>query len=235
MRVGRAKETGELVTRALLSFSECVPLDSYLMQMPGGHSSRATQQRYRHFLAGRQCASSALAVAGYVGSWQLEKDVSGLPMWPPGWQGSISHTEGRAVAVVCPAKACLALGVDIERTLSFDCACELSADVAGAAELEILRRLGYQKSMTLLFSAKESIYKALYPKVRQFKEFSAARLVSHEEGCLTFELAESWSADWMQGRTLCVFYSFFDEYVLTMAWEGTCVVDRAQYAEEFVS
>lgn len=114
--------------------------------------------RTAEFLAGRKAASDALAKAGcrtartcYIG-----RDRFGAPAWPAGWIGSISHAQDTFTAIAARQSDYLAIGIDVEaaRGGHMDKAiariCTVDGDDTSVAP-------------TLIFSAKEAIYKACHP------------------------------------------------------------------------
>src|SRR5262245_34936623 len=132
---------------------------------------RAVPKRRRDFAAGRAAARSALAALG-VASVAVPVGVGGAPQWPMGIVGSIAHCPGCCVAAVAFASACASLGLDVERAVPLPS--ELVPMVCTPAE-----RVGLTQVPTvagcdaakLVFSAKESVYKALYPLTGAFLEF----------------------------------------------------------------
>ena len=68
----------------------------------------------------------------------------------------------------------------------------------------------------MIFSAKESIYKALYPMVQHFFDFKEAELVSSDVGSyrLLFRISEKISNQVGEGEVI-VDYAFCDGYVIT--------------------
>lgn len=116
-----------------------------------------TASRRRDFLLGRLAARRALEALGLPGAPILISD--GRPRFPAPVAGSISHSEGVGVAVVGFAEA---VGVDIELR-------RLSARAArGVCTADELAWAGdCSERATLLFSAKESAYKAL-PALAQY-------------------------------------------------------------------
>src|SRR5262249_58497649 len=89
---------------------------------------------------------------------------AGEPRWPDGVVGSITHCAGYRACAVAPARGMAAIGIDAEPCLTL--ADGLLAAVAGAAERAWLAELGAASPGMpwdrLLFSAKESGYKAWY-------------------------------------------------------------------------
>ena len=69
--------------------------------------------------------------------------------------------------------------MDVEQWLDDDAPARLGADLAGDGELDALvEQTGWPAArlLTVLFSAKESIYKCLFPEVRAYFGFEAAWL-----------------------------------------------------------
>lgn len=131
--------------------------------------SRTGKKRQTEHLAGRIAAVYALQTVG-------EKSVPGIgsnrePLWPTGFFGSISHCGHTALAIVSRAP----VGVDIEEVLTDSLAESLADQIAEGPELAYLRAtpLPFPLLLTLAFSAKESLYKALsarYPHLLNFHD-----------------------------------------------------------------
>ncbi|WP_019448442.1 4'-phosphopantetheinyl transferase superfamily protein [Cupriavidus sp. BIS7] len=176
----------------------------------------AAPGRQGQYRAGRHCARHALARAG-AGNDAPPMGSDGLPVWPKDWIGSISHTRGKAVALASATSHAVALGVDVECWQRPDRAAEIASSVARPQDIEAVSaraRLSMASSVTLLFSAKESLYKALYPTVRRFFDFDAARLAACGSDYIDLALACDWHARWPRGT----------EFRLTFATGSTWVV-----------
>lgn len=183
---------------------------------------RASPKRRREFLAGRLCASAALAQAGYAGPSWLAQGADALPVWPDGWSGSISHSASAALAAVCPDAAGFSVGVDVERIVLYDDVAGIASMVARPGELAVLSTLPATHAVILLLSAKESLYKALYPSLRTFRDFTAARLVEAGDGHLVLRLEEDWGTGWPAGRRVRVRHARRRDHVVT-AFQATRV------------
>lgn len=179
----------------------------------------AHPRRQRDYLLGRHCAASALVQAGYRGVAWLLAGEDRLPIWPAGWLGSISHAGRGAVAAVSRHESCELLGIDMERLIDGSLAGDISHLVAGRHELDMLSEFGMERGLTLLFSAKEALYKALYPKVRQFFDFSAAQVTALDDR-LVLRLTVPWSAwsAWPKGTLIPVRFAFREDHVFTAVY-----------------
>jgi 4'-phosphopantetheinyl transferase EntD len=114
--------------------------------------------RRREFALGRYCAHEALKHFG-AREEIITRGHRGAPVWPPGIAGSITHTRGYAAALVAPKK--FLVGVDAERVT------DISENVARHLFLAEERTwlAGFNDKArnivsTVIFSAKESYYKA---------------------------------------------------------------------------
>jgi 4'-phosphopantetheinyl transferase EntD len=97
----------------------------------------------------------------------------------------------------------------------------IAAMVAQEGELAILLNAFSgctpSQALTMLFSAKESLYKALYPDTQRFMDFSAARVQAFtpDSLCLTLALTEDWHPAWPTGSLLSVNYVMRGDRVYT--------------------
>jgi enterobactin synthetase component D len=147
----------------------------------------AVPKRKIQFLAGRYCAREAIEWLRPLSSASpLQRDADGCPIWPQGLVGSISHTDAFATAAVAPAGVACALGVDVEPTLSREAADDVARLVAAEEETRrVAEAAGVNRleSLTVIFSAKESLFKALYPLTRRhfdYLDFAVVRLDSQK-------------------------------------------------------
>ncbi|MDB5775665.1 MAG: hypothetical protein JWP38_1798 [Herbaspirillum sp.] len=181
---------------------------------------RASRKRKIDYAAGRACATAALRAAGCPGAAPPAMGEDRLPVWPAGWIGSISH--GGGVAVAAAARQGMVpglLGIDVEKLIEPTSIEGIAALVALDGELDMLTDLTPSQALTLLFSAKESLYKALYPAAQRFMDFSAARLAAVAgRARLTLRLTEDWHAEWRAGTELVVSYAISGERIYTVVW-----------------
>lgn len=134
--------------------------------------ARAVASRRQQFAAGRACAHRALADLAAARGPLLIGDRRS-PRWPEGVTGSISHTEGYAVAVVARLGATVtAAGDAVVRTVGIDAeqVGRVSEDLHGRLFLEPERQRLAQlppperaEQATAMFAAKEAFYKAQFP------------------------------------------------------------------------
>ena len=139
----------------------------------------ATQKRQREFLAGRWCAEEALQCLG-AGSIHVAMAEDRTPIWPDGVVGSITHTGDFAAAAVAWAADIAGVGIDSEEIIDPAAARDI-ADICMVDEamlFEPARGRSFCEFCTLVFSAKEAVFKCLFPLARKFLEFSDVRITS---------------------------------------------------------
>ncbi|HYX43772.1 MAG TPA: hypothetical protein VE760_01930 [Acidimicrobiales bacterium] len=115
----------------------------------------AGERRRREFLTGRACAHAALAALGRD-EGPVPVGPRREPVWPPGVVGSIAHAGDWAGAVVAPADALWALGFDLEALDP-----PLTPDVERLVAVARDPNDPYRSKVA--FSAKECVYKCLFP------------------------------------------------------------------------
>lgn len=129
----------------------------------------AAESKKREFLTARSCARRALRKLGLPPT-PILRGPNREPLWPPGVIGSITHCNGFRAAAVAKQSDLLAIGIDAE---IHD---ELPADVFEHVCLEPeIRWLATAPKGThwsrVLFSAKESVYKAWFPLTHRWLGF----------------------------------------------------------------
>lgn len=103
-------------------------------------------------------------------------------MWPDGVVGAISHTGDLAVAIVGWLSDYAGLGIDLEQ-LSPGLSARAARLVCTPAEMAWVGDAGGSSRGTMLFSAKEAVFKALFPIERIWLGFGDAELEWHPERC----------------------------------------------------
>lgn len=138
--------------------------------------ANAPTARRREFAAGRVCARLALQAIGIEG-FALLAGAHRQPLWPVGVSGSISHCGTCCAAVVCNDPEIIGLGLDIERIGPVtELPLEVTCTVGESAWLDAQPADARTELAWVLFSAKESLYKALFTQYQAFIEFGEVEL-----------------------------------------------------------
>ncbi|MGW8340309.1 4'-phosphopantetheinyl transferase family protein [Xanthomonas axonopodis] len=130
---------------------------------------RSVRKRQAEYFFGRLAARHALYQQGLVthpDTVQIATGDAREPVWPKAAAGSISHSHRLAISAVAPADRWRSIGIDLEHLASPDAQAALRATVVNASELALLKTLhdagdlALDALLTLVFSAKESLFKA---------------------------------------------------------------------------
>ncbi len=145
--------------------------------------TRAVEKRRRDFTAGRACARRALERLGWTG-FAVVAGPNREPLWPPGVVGAITHCRGYCAAAVARSADVRSVGIDAELREP------LPAGVADLVCTEPERRQAAELTgdhwATLVFSAKEAVYKAWYPLTRRWLDYRDAELtIDPDRGCFS--------------------------------------------------
>jgi 4'-phosphopantetheinyl transferase EntD len=134
--------------------------------------ANAVDKRRREFLAGRTYAREALAEFG-LSPFPILAGPSRAPRWPPGFVGSISHSNSVCAVIVARASEIWSIGLDVDGDGPLDT--ELTSLVCGSGDLrdqDQVQQLTGIDPAKLVFVAKEAFYKLYNPLTASFLEFS---------------------------------------------------------------
>jgi 4'-phosphopantetheinyl transferase EntD len=137
--------------------------------------ANAVAKRRDEFTTARYCARAALRRLG-VAPVPILPGERGAPRWPAGIVGSMTHCLGYRAAALARRRDVVTIGIDAEPHEA------LPDGVLGAISIEaeraMLARLALDAPRVhwdrLLFSAKESVYKAWYPLTGRWLDFAEA-------------------------------------------------------------
>jgi 4'-phosphopantetheinyl transferase EntD len=149
----------------------------------------AVERRRSEFVTARRCAREALGRLGHP-PVPIRSGARREPIWPAGVVGSITHCAGYRAAAVARDTDLAGLGIDAEPHDVLPDGVGERVTVAG--EPELLRRLEDADRAVhwgrLLFSAKESVYKAWYPLTGRWLGFEEAELTIDPAATFTARL-----------------------------------------------
>lgn len=160
-----------------------LPGELYPEERP--YVANAVPSRRREFTTVRVCARQAIAALG-LAAGPIAPGRRGAPRWPDGVVGSMTHCAGYRAAAVALARDIRSLGIDAEPHAP------LPAGILDAIALPAERQRlkvadpGWER---LLFSAKESVFKAWFPLTSLELSFEEADIDIHggdRDGAGTF-------------------------------------------------
>jgi enterobactin synthetase component D len=138
-------------------------------------------KRRLDYLAGRYCARKALTdLSGRFDDEPLAVGADGAPRWPRGVVGSITHSGAIASAIVAYESEASGCGIDVEALSRGHVVATAADSIVTRDERRCLaRRAGCDDNilLTIAFSAKESVFKCLYPRVGRRFDFLDATIV----------------------------------------------------------
>lgn len=145
-----------------------------------------TEPRRREFTTTRHCARTAMAALG-VPPAGIPSGPKGEPRWPAGLVGSMTHCDGYRAAALSRAADLHAMGIDAEPHRPLPPGVLDSISVP--SEREHLRSLEREFPEvhwgTVMFSAKETVYKVFNPLTGRWLGFRDARM-TFDPGAGTF-------------------------------------------------
>ncbi len=138
--------------------------------------AKAIDKRQREFATGRALAKRALARLGWP-DVELLNGEDRAPIWPAGASASISHCDTRAVIAAGRRDLVGTVGVDIEHRARLEPRLWKTVFLPEeVAFLEGLPEPSRGRVALVLFSAKEALYKAQYPRTATYMGFHELRV-----------------------------------------------------------
>lgn len=149
----------------------------------------ASLKRRAEFNCGRLYAHRAIQKLG-LDDCPVLAGEDRVPVWPSGLVGSISHSPGHCAAAVARASRICGIGIDVEQVDRFRS--DHARQLMSFREIDAnLRGLSHQRQLArtaVIFSAKESLYKCLYPLTQAPLEFHDVEVVLQGNSSI-FEVA----------------------------------------------
>lgn len=134
--------------------------------------ARSVERRRREVTIARTCARRALGEFGHA-EVAIPRGPQREPLWPDGVVGSITHCKGYCAAAVAERAVVGTVGIDVEEAGALPHG--VLHQVSSPGERELLAELpDAVHGDRLLFSAKESVYKAWFPLTGRWLGFEDA-------------------------------------------------------------
>jgi enterobactin synthetase component D len=186
----------------------------------------SVKKRQAEFFAGRYAATIALRCLGVdKPNTTIEVGEHGSPIWPKNVRGSITHTQSISACIVSLDCDQHFLGIDIENWLSKELYDQLSSSIINEQEALYIRKSNLlpEKALTITFSAKEALYKAIYPHVKKFLDFhtSTVQEINSRDIKLALSSAYLHAISDDEGKRFICNYVAYEECVLTILMANT--------------
>lgn len=172
-------------------------------------------KRQAEFLAGRICARSALSRHSY-GEYQVGIGRLREPIWPPHLVGSITHNDQYAAAIVESKSRFTSIGIDVETLVAEPTFHALAGLVVSKKEMSYLyskaSHLDLNCLLTIVFSVKESFFKAAFEKVKRYFGFDAVEVIDIDIVARTLQLrvTQTLCQEITLGKLCNAHYEFLD-------------------------
>lgn len=197
-------ETG---SSALENYDALHPLEKTIV-------AHSVEKRKAEFGDTRWCAHQALKQLGVGTSEPILRGPRGMPLWPEGVTGSLTHTDGFRAAVVGLTSSMRSLGLDAEPAEPLPEG--VLGSIARESEQPQLTRLadqGFSFSDRLLFCAKEATYKAWFPLTQRWLGFEQAEIDLREDGTfISYLLVRPTPVPFINGR-----WEYTDGFIVASA------------------
>ncbi|MEO9278603.1 4'-phosphopantetheinyl transferase superfamily protein [Acinetobacter sp. WA-87] len=173
--------------------------------------AQARVERKNEYLCGRVLAQAVLNH-----HFGLDQPITSmhepLPIWPTHVLGSISHSQNKLIVAL--SSHAVYLGIDIEHWVTSEFAQESAHLILTLSEFDLWKDktaefFDFARYVSLIFSVKESLYKAVYPTAKQYIDFLEASIVdiNFENHTLTltflpeiqqrYQLLEQYQGGWV--------------------------------------
>lgn len=143
---------------------------------------KVVRKRKTEFAVGRFL--SMLLLEGYgVKTRAIDVGAGGEPIWPDNFIGSISHSEGVTICSVLRLSRFQYIGIDVELALNRKEYLVIANEVLRVEEFKIYEQCSKPNEIitTIIFSAKEALFKAIYRDINQNLTFSMFEVIAWNE------------------------------------------------------
>ena len=185
----------------------------------------AVPKRQAEFLAGRYLMQQALKDLGHS-ACQVPIGQHRQPVLPDGILASISHTDQHAYCGIKRGDSQSYLGIDAEHWLATAVAEDIQSTIITPMERSYLRTLDrpFHILLTLVFSAKESLFKAIYKFVGAYFDFDCAAIsgIDFNQKSFTLTLQTTLAASMKQGTEFKGSFTSNDQLIVTLITDNEC-------------
>ncbi|RYY75963.1 MAG: 4'-phosphopantetheinyl transferase superfamily protein [Gammaproteobacteria bacterium] len=180
----------------------------------------AVAKRRAEFLAGRYCAAEALRQLN-IHNFIIKTGANRNPLWPETVKGSISHCDNYAIAIASDKSDLIGVGIDIESQITEETFEKIQSQVLSVSEIELISNIDLKKtiSFAVAFSLKESFFKASYPTIQKYFDFSAVTITDIDSvgNTVSFKVNETLHESFKKGMLLQgEFHLLPEEKVVTL-------------------
>lgn len=178
--VSRHSYLGIDILIGLYNFT-CFDIKYLNVDMPN-RFDRVTRKRRTEFAVGRFLSTRLLEGYG-VKTRAIAVGKGGEPIWPDDFIGSISHSEGITICCVLKLSEFQYIGIDVELALNRKEYLNIANEVLRVEEFKFFEQCSKPNEIitTIIFSAKEALFKAIYRDINQNLTFSMFEVIAWNE------------------------------------------------------
>lgn len=196
----------------------CAVTHVSMVMRPKSAASCVETRREQH-IGSRLCAARVLLEAGAAVT-VIGRTEDGRPAWPQDFVGSLTHTPSFVAAAAAPARQRRSIGLDSERIAGEEESSAIGQVCCSRRELLSLAAWPFDRrcALSLLFSAKEALFKCINPVVLTFFDFLDAEVASIDAGRQTIciRLCRPLGMDFAEG------HDFEGRYTFALGHVHTC-------------
>lgn len=184
----------------------CKLIRSYQLVAPA-FLKDALPSRLEEFFSGRVVAEAILR-HHFASKAMISSKSQHLPQWPHTYLGSISHNQQQLLVMVSAEYSYV--GVDLKEHISQQTAEQIADLILTRKEQqywlqEVKQYISYTQYVSLLFSMKESLYKAVYPIAMNYIDFLEVEMIevnmnqrrAHFQFCTNIQKKYALSSDYL--------------------------------------
>lgn len=163
---------------------------NYLSDLYSSELKSFAQKRKDDFLSGRFIAHYALKklIPGHTMD-KIARSESGRPIFQNSLKGSIAHSDQYACAYITTETDISAVGIDVESLFDQDTYSKMNKVVFTNNELDRIKRSRDPLLIsTIIFSAKESLYKCIHQRYKRFIDFKEVETIGTNQEERSFKL-----------------------------------------------
>ena len=178
----------------------------------------ANPKRQLDFLSGRTASQYALNKISDDLKICNSLSATGIPVFPNHIVGSISHTKEYVIALLGLKTDFLSIGCDIETIVPLNRANKLKHKILTETDLKILNQAQSDKSFneifSAVFSAKEAIYKCVFPLYKKFFGFHDFHLTNINTEQLTFTTTNESVQKYLHQSQIIIHYTNINTHTI---------------------
>ncbi|MCO4781598.1 MAG: 4'-phosphopantetheinyl transferase superfamily protein [Candidatus Cloacimonetes bacterium] len=181
--------------------------------LPLGSETWAAKRK-RDYLAGRYCANECLSQVALQG-FEIRSNADRSPIWPSEYCGSITHTKTYACCVLTSVNQYRSVGIDSEHKIIETTFKRVKRQIASDKEFDLVKSFIEDDclALTIIFSCKEAIFKAIYPLVKKHFYFDAFEITHVQDSYLLGKLLIDLDSSFCKGTCLKMKFRVIEDRV----------------------